>query len=70
MKIKVLKRRGISEAVKVERKKTLEELVEENDNLLEEFSKNLNEGLTAIKVINRILRDKIADEKNRQERLS
>lgn len=65
MNIKVLKRRSISEAVKVERKKTLEEIVEENDKLLEEFSKNLNEGLTAIKVINRILRDKIADESNR-----
>ena len=66
MKIKVLKRRSISEAVKVERKKTLEELVEENDKLLDEFSKNLNEGLTAIKVINRILKDKLS-EKSRYE---
>lgn len=65
MKIKVLKRRSIAEMVEVKREKTLEELVAENDKLIKKLDDQFNSILTEIKVINRILADKIADGKNR-----
>lgn len=65
MKIKVLKRRSIAEMVEVKREKTLEELVAENDKLIKKIDDQFNSILTEIKVINRILADKIADGKNR-----
>lgn len=63
MKIKVLKRRGIAEMVEVKREKTLEELVAENDKLIKKIDDQFNSVLTEIKVINRILKDKLSDEK-------
>lgn len=63
MKIKVLKRRGIAEMVEVKREKTLEELVAENDKLIKKIDDQFNSILTEIKVINRILKDKLSDEK-------
>lgn len=64
MKIKVLKRRGIAEMVEVKREKTLEELVAENDKLIKKIDDQFNSILTEIKVINRILADKLNREDN------
>lgn len=62
MKIKVLKRRGIAEMVEVKREKTLEELVAENDKLIKKLDGQFNSILAEIKVINRVLKDKLSDE--------
>jgi hypothetical protein len=62
MKIKVLKRRGIAEMVEVKREKTLEELVAENDKLIKKLDDQFNNIIAEIKVINRILKDKLSDE--------
>lgn len=62
MKIKVLKRRGIAEMVEVKREKTLEELVAENDKLIKKLDGQFNSIIAEIKVINRILKDKLSDE--------
>lgn len=62
MKVKVLKRRGIAEMVEVKREKTLEELVAENDKLIKKLDGQFNSILAEIKVINRILKDKLSDE--------
>lgn len=62
MKIKVLKRRGIAEMVEVRREQTLEEIVEENERLAKKIDNQFNSILTEIKINNRILREKLADE--------
>ena len=63
MKIKVIKRKSIAEAVEVKREKTLAELVAENDKLLKQIDDQFNSVLTEIKVINRILADKLRESK-------
>lgn len=59
MKIKVLKRRSISEIVEVKREKSLEELMEDNDKLIKRLDDQFNNILAEIKIVNRILKDKI-----------
>ena len=59
MNIKITKRKSISEAVEVKREMTLEELVKENDKLLKKLDDQFNNCLTEIKIINRILADKL-----------
>lgn len=60
MKIKIIKRKSISEAVEVKRDMTLEELIRDNDKLLKKLDDQFNNCLTEIKVINRILADKLS----------
>ena len=60
MKIKIIKRKSISEAVEVKRDMTLEELIKDNDRLLKKLDDQFNNCLTEIKVINRILADKLS----------
>jgi len=60
MKIKIIKRKSISEAVEVKRDMTLEELIKDNDKLLKKLDDQFNNCLTEIKVINRILADKLS----------
>lgn len=62
MKIKVIKRKSIAEMVSVKREKTLGELIEENDKLVKKLDDQFNNILAEIKVINRILKDKLSDE--------
>ena len=62
MKIKVLKRRSIAEMVEVEREKTLAELVAENDKLIKKIDDQFNSTLAEIKIINRILKDKLSED--------
>ena len=62
MKIKVIKRRSITEIVEVKREKTLAELVDENDKLIKKIDNQFNSCLAEIKVINRILKDKLSEE--------
>jgi hypothetical protein len=59
MKVKVLKRRTITEMVEVKREKSLEELVAENDKLIQKLDDQFNNILAEIKIVNRILKDKI-----------
>lgn len=59
MKIKVLKRKSIAEMVEVKREKSLEELVAENDKLIQKLDDQFNNILAEIKIVNRILKDKI-----------
>ena len=59
MKIKVTKRRSITEMVEVQREKSLQELIEENDKLVKKLDDQFNNILAEIKIINRILRDKL-----------
>ena len=66
MKIKVLKRRSISELVEVKREKNLEELMEENDKLIKKLDDQFNNIIAEIKVVNRILKDKI-ERQNEQD---
>jgi len=66
MKIKVLKRRSISELVEVKREKNLEELMAENDKLVKRLDDQFNNILAEIKVVNRILKDKI-ERQNEQD---
>lgn len=62
MKIKVIKRKSIAEMVSIKREKTLEELVAENDKLLKKLDEQFNNVLAEIKVVNRILADKLGRE--------
>ena len=66
MKIKVLKRRSISELVEVKREKNLDELMEENDKLIKKLDDQFNNIIAEIKVVNRILKDKI-ERQNEQD---
>lgn len=59
MKIKVTKRKSITEMVEVQREKSLQELMEENDKLVKRLDDQFNNILAEIKIINRILRDKL-----------
>ena len=59
MKIKVTKRRSITEMVEVQREKSLQELMEENDKLVKKLDDQFNNILAEIKIINRIFRDKL-----------
>lgn len=59
MKVKILKRRSITEMVEVKREKSLEELIEENDKLIKKLDDQFNNILAEIKIVNRILRDKL-----------
>lgn len=59
MKIKVIKRKSISEMVEIKREKSLEELVEENDKMIKKLDDQFNNILAEIKIVNRILKDKI-----------
>lgn len=60
MKIKIIKRKSISEAIEVKRDMKLEELIKENDKLLKKLDDQFNNCLAEIKVINRILSDKLS----------
>lgn len=62
MKVKILKRRSITEMVEVKREKSLEELIEENDKLIKKLDDQFNNILAEIKIVNRILRDKLERE--------
>ena len=59
MKVKVIKRKSISEMVEIKREKSLEELVEENDKMIKKLDDQFNNILAEIKIVNRILKDKI-----------
>lgn len=59
MKINVIKRKSISEIVEVQREKSLQELIEENDKLVKKLDDQFNNILAEIKIINRIFRDKL-----------
>lgn len=59
MKVKIIKRKSIAEAIEVKREMNLDELVKENDKLLKKLDDQLNNLLAEIKVINRIMSDKI-----------
>ena len=61
MNIKVIKRRSIAEIVEVKREKSLKELVAENDKLIKRVDDQFNSIIAEIKVINRILKDKLED---------
>lgn len=61
MKIKVIKRKSIAEMVSVKREKTLAELVEENDKLIRKLDDQFNNIIAEIKIINRIMKDKLGD---------
>jgi hypothetical protein len=59
MKVKILKRRSITEMVEVKREKSLQELMEENDKLVKKLDDQFNNILAEIKIVNRILKDKL-----------
>lgn len=59
MRIKIVKRKSISEAIEVKREMTLEELIKENDKMLKRLDDQFNNCLAEIKIINRILSDKV-----------
>lgn len=59
MKIKILKRRSIAEMVEVKREKTIDEIISENDKLIKKLDDQFNNILAEIKIVNRILRDKL-----------
>ena len=59
MKVKILKRRSITEMVEVKREKSLDELIEENDKLIKKLDDQFNNILAEIKIVNRILKDKL-----------
>lgn len=61
MKIKVIKRKSIAELVEVKREKTLAELIEENDKLIRKLDDQFNNIIAEIKIINRIMKDKMED---------
>lgn len=66
MKVKVIKRKSISEMVEIKREKSLEELVEENDKMIKKLDDQFNNILAEIKIVNRILKDKI-ERQNEQD---
>jgi len=45
--------------VEVKREKSLEELIEENDKLIKKLDDQFNNILAEIKIVNRILKDKL-----------
>lgn len=59
--IKIVKRRSIAQMVQVKREKSLAELMEENDRLVEQIDGQLNSILAEIKIINTIMRGRIED---------
>ena len=59
MNIKIVKRKSISQIVEVKREKTLEELMAENDKLLKKLDDQFNNIIAEIKIINRIMQDKL-----------
>lgn len=59
MKIKVVKRKSISQIVEVQREKSLAELMAENDKLIRKLDDQFNNILAEIKIINRIMQDKL-----------
>lgn len=59
--IKIIKRRSIAQMVQVKREKSLAELMEENDRLVEQIDGQLNSILAEIKIINTIMRGRIED---------
>lgn len=59
--IKIVKRRSIAQMVQVKREKSLAELMEENDRLVEQIDEQLNSILAEIKIINTIMRGRIED---------
>ena len=59
MKIKVIKRKSIADLVQVKREKSFSELMAENDRLVKKLDEQFNNVLAEIKVINRILSDKL-----------
>lgn len=63
MKIKVIKKKSIADLVQVKREKSLAELIGENDRLVKKLDDQFNNILAEIKVINRILADKIKGDK-------
>lgn len=64
MKVKIIKRKSITEMVEVQREKSLQELMEENDKLVKKLDDQFNNILAEIKIINRIMADKL----NREDR--
>lgn len=60
-RIKIVKRRSIAQMVQVKREKSLAELMEENDRLVEQIDEQLNSILAEIKIINTIMRGRIED---------
>lgn len=62
MKIKVIKRKSITEMVEIKREKSLEELIEENDKLIKKLDNQFNNIIAEINIINRILHDKVSKE--------
>lgn len=59
--LKIIKRRSIAQMVQVKREKSLAELMEENDRLVEKIDEQLNSILAEIKIINKIMRGRIED---------
>lgn len=59
--IRIVKRRSIAQMVQVKREKSLAELMEENDRLVEQIDGQLNSILAEIKIINTIMRGRIED---------
>ena len=59
--LKIIKRRSIAQMVQVKREKSLAELMEENDRLVEQIDGQLNSILAEIKIINTIMRGRIED---------
>lgn len=64
MRIHVIKRRSVAEAVAVKRELTTEQLIQENDKLLREIDDQFNNILAEIRIVNRLLADKLAREEN------
>ena len=63
MKIKVIKRKSIADLVQVKREKSLAEIMAENDKLVKKLDEQFNNILAEIKVINRVLADKVREDK-------
>lgn len=59
MKIRIIKRKSIAEAVSVKREKSLEELIADNDKMLKKLDEQFNNIIAEIKIINRIMADKL-----------
>lgn len=59
--LKIIKRRSIAQMVQVKREKSLAELMEENDRLVEKIDEQLNSILAEIKIINKIMRGRVDD---------
>lgn len=64
MRIRVIKRRSVAEAVAVKRELSTEQLIEENDRLLREIDNQFNNIIAEIRIVNRLLADKLAREED------